>query len=477
MRRAVAGVFVAWLGLVSLAEAQPVFTGHEIFPPEEFAARRAKVFAEIGDAVAIVQGTIERPGEQAFRQANQFFYLCGIVEPRAILVMDGRTKRSVAFIGPRNERRERGQFGPALYPGPEAVSATGLDDVRVRTEFAAVLADIAKDGRTIYTPFRPEVLGEASASDPAAVLRATKADPWDGRASREEVFIEKLKAASPQSDVKNLDPVVDGLRVFKSPREVALIREATRISGLAIMEVMRDARPGMAEYELQATADYIFKKLGSYGPSYFALIATGANTFYSHYHKNTAILKDGDWVQIDYGPDYKYYQGDVTRVFPANGRFTPRQREFYGIYLKLYRALLHAMKPRVAPRDIIKTAVVEMDQALAAYPFTDPKIKAAAEAFVQRYRTSQSNSLGHHVGMEVHDVMGPTRHETLEPGMVFTIEPAMRIEDERMSMRLEDMLLVTETGIENLSAFVPIEIADVEALMKQPGLSDARMKR
>jgi Xaa-Pro aminopeptidase len=134
------------------------------------------------------------------------------------------------------------------------------------------------------------------------------------------------------------------------------------------------------------------------------------------------------------------------------------------------------MKPRVAPRDIIKAAVVEMDQALAAYPFTDPKIKAAAEAFVQRYRTSQSNSLGHHVGMEVHDVMGPARHETLEPGMVFTIEPAMRIEDERMSMRLEDMLLVTETGIENLSAFVPIEIKDVEALMKQPGLSDARMK-
>jgi Xaa-Pro aminopeptidase len=433
--------------------------------------------AEIGDAVAVIQGTIERPGEQAFRQANQFFYLCGIVEPRAILVIDGRSKRATAFLQPRNERREQRQFGPALYPGPEAVQSTGLDAVLVRDEFAAVLGEAAKEGRTIFTPFRPEVLGEASASDPAGVLRASKEDPWDGRASREEVFIEKLKAAAPQSAIKNLDPILDGLRVIKSPREIALIREATRISGLGIMEVMRDAKPGMAEFELQATADFVFKKLGAYGPSYFALIATGTNTFYSHYHKNTAVLKAGDWVQIDYGPDYKYYQGDVTRVFPASGTFTARQREFYAIYLKLYRALLAPMKPHAAPRDIIKAAVVEMDRAVAAFTFTDPKIKAAAEAFVQRYRTSQANSLGHHVGMEVHDVMGPTRHETLKPGMVFTIEPAMRIEDERLSMRLEDMLLVTETGIENLSAFVPIEIADVERLMAQPGISAAARLR
>ena len=431
----------------------------------------------IGDGVAVVQGTVERPGEQPFRQANQFFYLCGIVEPRAILVIDGRTRRATAFLPPRNERREQRAFGPGLYPGPDAVRLTGLDAVLEREAFAPVFAALAADARTVFTPFRPEVLGEASASDPAAVFRASKADPWDGRVSREELFVAKLKASSPAVVVKDLDPVIDAMRVIKSPREAALIREATRISGLAIMEVMRDAKPGMTEFELQATADFVFKKLGAYGPSYFALIATGKNTYYSHYHRNTAVLQDGDWVQIDYGPDYKYYQGDVTRVFPATGRFTPRQREFYGIYLKLYRSLLHAMKPHLAPRDVIKAAVVEMDAAVASFRFTDPKIKAAAEAFVQRYRTSRGNGLGHHVGMEVHDVMGPNPPQTLEPGMVFTIEPAMIIEDERMAMRLEDMLLVTETGIENLSAFVPIEIADVEKLMAQRGISDALMKK
>jgi len=471
-----------WIAVAVLAAcpsvgfAQPVFAGHEIFPPAEFAARRARIIEHIGSGVAVIQGTTERPGEQAFRQNNQFFYLCGVVEPRAILVIDGRTKRATVFMQPRNERREQRMLGPGLYPGAEAAAATGLDAVLARDEFPAALSAIAAEGRPIYTPFRPEVLGEASSSDPAALWRASKADPWDGRVSREEAFIGKLKAAAPQSEVKDLDPLIDGLRLIKSAREIEIIREATRISGLAIMEAMRDARPGMYEYELQADADFVFKQLGAYGPSYFALIATGTNTYYTHYHKNTAALKDGDLVQIDYGPDYKYYQGDVTRVFPANGTFTPRQREHYGIALQLYQALLTSIKPRVTAQEVIKAAVVKMDAAMASFPFTDMKIKAAAAAYVERYRASKATGLGHGVGMEVHDVRGPSPPATLEPGMVFTIEPALLLEDERLGIRLEDMLVVTENGIENLSAFVPIEMAEIEKLMAQKGLSDYRVK-
>src|SRR4029450_2562902 len=184
--------------------------------------------------------------------------------------------------------------------------------------------------------------------------------------------------AAAQTEINDLDPILDRLRDIKSPREIALIREATRITGLGIMEAMRDAKPGMYEYELQAVAEYVFKKHGAYGPSYFALIATGPNTYYSHYHKNTARLADGDLVQFDYAPDYKYYQSDVTRVFPANGKFTPRQREFYGIYLKLYQALMASIAPHTAARDIIKAAVVKMDAIIASYPFTDARIKTAA---------------------------------------------------------------------------------------------------
>jgi Xaa-Pro aminopeptidase len=238
---------------------------------------------------------------------------------------------------------------------------------------------------------------------------------------------------------------------------------------------MRDARPGMFEYELQADSEFVFKKYGAFGAAYFALIGAGPNTYYTHYHRNTSKLQDGDLVQFDYAPDYKYYQSDVTRVFPANGKFTPRQREYYDIYLRLYRAVMTSIKVHAAPHDVIKEAVVKMDEIMAGYKFTDGKIKSAAQKFVENYRRQQdrATSLGHSVGMEVHDVRMPT--ETLEPGEIFTIEPEMRIEEDHLGLRLEDMLLITGTGYENLSSFVPIEIADIEKLMadRRHGLSAA----
>jgi Xaa-Pro aminopeptidase len=452
--------------------AQPVFT--DVFPPDEYAERRGRVMAKLGDGVAIIQGTTERPGEQPLRQANQFFYISGVVEPRAILLLDGKSRRSTLFLNPRNERREKMMFGPGLYPGEEAAKSTGIEGVLARDEFKAALEAIAAEGRTIYTPYRPEVLGCASASDPAALARATRSDPWDGRGSREEAFIDHLKQAAPRSKIENLDPILDELRGTKSAREIAILREATRIAGLGIIEAMRDARPGMKEYELQADAEYVFKKYGAYGPSYFALIATGENTWYSHYHKNTRALDAGDLVQFDYAPDFKYYSSDVTRVFPAGGKFSPRQREFYSIYLRLYQALMTSIRVHARPADIVKAAVVKMDAVMAAYPFTDARIKQAATEFVERYRTSRANSLGHTVGMEVHDVRNPT--PTLEPGQIFTIEPAMQIPDEHVGIRLEDMILITATGYENLSGFVPVEIADIEKMMTRHGLSDAQVK-
>lgn len=464
-----------WLALATLtfgieAAAQPVFT--EIFPLEEFAARRARVMEKIGDGVAVILGTTERPGEQPLRQNNQFFYLTGVIEPRAILLIDGKTKRSTLFLSQGFERRER-MFGSALSPGADAAKRTGLDAALARDDFARMIEGYARDGRTIYAPFRPEVLGCASSSDAVGHARLTKEDPWDGRISKEEIFVQKLKALGPNVNVLDLDPILDAMRAFKSAREIAVIREATRITGLAIIQAMRDAKPGLYEYELQAGSEYVFKKFGSQGAAYFALIATGQNTLYSHYHQNTSKLQDGDLVQFDYAPDYKYYVSDVTRVFPANGKFSPWQREYYSVYLKLYQALMTSIKPHTAPREIIKTAVVKMDAILAESKFTDAKIKESAVRFVERYRNSKSNSLGHTVGMEVHDVRLPT--ETLEPGQMFTIEPAMTIPELHLGLRLEDVILITETGYENLSAFVPVGIDEIEKLMKQPGLDQTNL--
>jgi len=467
-----------WLVLLACASvlgAQPVFRGTEIFPPEEFAARRAQVMAQIGDGVAIVLGTTEPPGEMPFRQNSQFFYLTGVTEPRASVIIDGRTKKTTVFLNPWTERQNQSMYGPGMAAGAETARELGVDAVLTRADFSGAILALAAERRTIYTPFAAEVLGSQSQGDPTRMWAANHLDFWDGRDSREATFVGKLKEAAPQSEIRNLDPIVNGLRAVKSAREIAVIREATRIAGLGIMEAMRDAKPGMHEYELQADAEFVFKKHGALGASYFALIAAGRNTYYTHYNRNTGVLEPGDLVQFDYAPDFQYYQSDVTRVFPANGVFTARQREAYGIYLKLYRAVLTSIQVHVTPADVIKAAVVKMDAILASYPFTDAKIQKAAKAFVENYRRQQetARALGHPVGLEVHDVGGAT----LEPGRIFTIEPEMRIEEDHTGIRLEDMILITQSGYEVLSAFVPIEMEDIEKLMaSHKGLSDGALE-
>jgi Xaa-Pro aminopeptidase len=410
-----------------------------------------------------------------FRQNTQFFYLTGVEVPRAILVMDGRTRTSTLFIPAAGFRLRA--LGPSLVPGDEATKVTGLSAVLPREAFADVVATIGRDRRTIFTPAGGDVVGGGSRGEVTGLATATKNDPWDGRESRETAFLAKLRAAMnwPELTVQNLDPIIDRLRAVKSAREIAVIREATRQAGVGIMEAMREAEPGQYEYELQAVAEYVFKKGGAQGPAYFALVATGPNTAYTHYHKGTRKLADGDLVQFDYAPDFQYYVSDVTRVFPANGRFTPLQREFYTVYLRMYQALISVIKPNVPVNDLLKEAGRQMQAIVAGTSFTSEPIKAAATAFANRYATSTSTSFGHGIGMEVHDV-GPGRPPagtpvTLVPGQLFTIEPALQVPELALAMRLEDALLVTEKGCENLSAFVPLEIAAIEKIMTEPGIS------
>jgi Xaa-Pro aminopeptidase len=272
--------------------------------------------------------------------------------------------------------------------------------------------------------------------------------------------------AAPRSEIRDLDPLVDELRAIKSEREIAVIREATRIADRGILRAMHAAKPGMFEYQLQAESEYEFKRGGAYGPSYFALVATGKNTWYTHYHYNTAKLEAGDLVQYDYAPDYKYYSSDVTRIFPVDGKFTAHQRELYTIYLRLYQALMTSIHVHESPVTITQRAVEKMDAIVASYPFTDPVIKTAVLGFVDGFRKKRGGMLGHAVGMEVHDIYGS--YKTLEPGMVFTIEPMLRIPEEHIGFRLEDMLLITADGYEDLSGGVPIEAAEIERFMSAP---------
>ena len=270
--------------------------------------------------------------------------------------------------------------------------------------------------------YRITFLGLALALPPVAQPVFTDVFPPDEYAARRAKVMAKIGDAV--AIIQGTTERPDEMRGTKSPREIAILREATRIAGLGIIEAMRDARPGMKEYELQADAEYVFKKYGAYGPAYFALIATGQNTWYSHYHKNTRTLDAGDLVQVRLRAGFQVLLERRDARLPGRRQVHARQREFYTIYLRLYQALMTSIQVHMRPSDVIKMAVVKMDAVMKA---TDSrrKIKQAATQFVDRYRNSRSNSLGHNVGMEVHDVRSPTA--TLEPGQVFTIEPAMQL--------------------------------------------------
>src|SRR5215471_15889748 len=453
-------LLVTLFALAPAAAQPPLFTTS--LPKEEFAGHRARLMERIGGAIAVVQGATEDAAYVKFRQNNHFYYLTGVEAPRAILLIDGRAKTTTLYLPPRDERAERSE-GPLLAPGEEAVRLTGIARVVDRAEFANDLKKLGEEARILYTPMRPESQTAVTPDRVAAHERATAADPWDERPTRATVFSGKVHLHAPKLEIKDLDPILDAMRSIKTPRELELIRESTRIAGVAMTEAMRAARPGMYEYEIEAIGDYVFKKNNAQNPAYFSLVAAGTNAFWPHYHAAQSQLKDGEMVLFDYAPDYKYYASDVTREFPANGKFTADQRELYGVYVKLYQALMTSIRPNVTARAVIQDAVKKMDEILASHPFTKEKYREAAKRFVDTYRNSVGRSLGHPVGMEVHDVQSPM--EILKPGYVFTIEPALTVPEDRLYIRLEDVIVITETGYENLSASVPETIEEVERAM------------
>jgi Xaa-Pro aminopeptidase len=305
--------------------------------------------------------------------------------------------------------------------------------------------------------------------DLASIGDADKAaNPWDGRPPRAAHFVNLLRSRYPQFEVKNLSPILDEMRLIKSLAELALIRRATVLSGRAIMECMRSMEPGLYEYEIAALAKFIFLRNGAQGDAYHA---SGPNMIYPHYNANFRKMEDGDFFIMDYAPDYRYYMSDLTRTWPVNGKYSGWQRELYAFYVKCYTAILDAIRPHETAAEIIKEAVAKMEKALAETNFAKAIYKNAAQDFVARFErasTYAGSRLGHWVGLSTHDVgndSGPLR-----PGMVFTIEPALRVPEEGIYIRCEDLIIIHDDHAEIASDFLPIEIDDVEKLMQQEGL-------
>ncbi len=430
-----------------------------LFDKAEYAARRAKLMEKIPDGAAVIFGAQPLTSYHDYRQNNDFFYLCGVEVPNAVLVIDGVRKTSLLLFTATERILRNEGLSLDLLKNPQEV--TGIERVAPAEELDMVLTMLANQGRIIYTPFKPEELArEASLEKLRTLQRNMILHPWDGRQTREGRFVSLLRERFPGLEVRDCSPLIWEMRTIKSPAEIEVMRRAARIGVKAMNELMKAARPGMYEYELAAIFQYVCKKEGAQDLAYYIIISSGENHPYVHYYKHDRRLEDGDFLVVDAGPDVDYYDTDITISFPANGKFTPRQKEVYEAAKAVHEANLRVYRPGLTLEQCRK----EVEEILQKQGFD------LSKDYFKRMR----GGFGHYVGMAVHDVGGgPT---VLQPGMVFANEPLLIYPEEKLGVRVEDTVLITETGCENLTAGIAREVKDIEALMKKDGIPQVLKK-
>ncbi|MGY8751420.1 MAG: aminopeptidase P N-terminal domain-containing protein [Fidelibacterota bacterium] len=446
------------------------------FTADELKSRRMKLAKELEtNAIAIFQGAPSETGYVKFRQYNEFYYLTGIETAHAYVLIKGGTGETSLYLPHKNPRRERSE-GPLMSSEDidEVKAMNGVDNVYPTEMMSEHLWRMRMRSKPIVYLYQTPPERHAESRD--LLLRYEgdiQNDPWDHTEPRYKNFNKNISNQMLGSEIKDVTPILDGLRLIKSQAEINVIKKATVLSCLALMEAMRSTKPGLFEYELDGMAKYIYHINGAQGDAYYSLIANGPNAYMPHYHEKKDKLKDGDLLLMDYSPDFKYYMSDITRMIPVNGKFNKEQSQLYEFYVSCYRAILDNIRPYVEPVQVRKDAAKKMETILSNTKFNQPHHLKAAENFVKSYVRSSKRefaSLGHGVGMATHDVGDHSK--MLMPGMVFTIEPALRVPEENIYIRLEDLIVITETGAEIVSDFVPMDIKGIEKLMREKGMLD-----
>ena len=347
------------------------------FPPEEFRARWTSILERIGnEAVAVAQGAPLTSGFQLPRQSNTFYYLCGIETPGSYLLLDGRTRRATLYLPPRNERLERSEGKVLSAEDAELVRRlVGVDEVRAVTDMGTSWP-VGDAKVAIYAEHAPAEGHAESRHELKAADTAIAADPWDGRLPRETVFRELLRLRNPRATIRDLTPILDDLRSVKSPREIALVRRASQLAGLGVLEAMRSTEPGAWEYQLDAVARYVFLQNGARLDGYRSITASGTDNIWNgHYYRNDSQLREGDLVLMDYAPDYRYYVSDIGRMWPVGGTYAPWQRELLQFVLEWRNAILPRIRPGVTTDAILAEARAAMEPVAGAHALLEARVR------------------------------------------------------------------------------------------------------
>ncbi|EKK5268279.1 Xaa-Pro aminopeptidase [Cronobacter dublinensis] len=429
---------------------------------QEFLRRRQALLAKMAPASAALifaapQATRSADSEYPYRQSSDFWYFTGFNEPEAVLVLiksDETHSHSVIFNRLRDKTAE---IWSGRRLGQDAAPAKlGVDRALAYNEIDEQLYQLLNGLDVVY-----HAQGEYAYADAIVFAALDKLR----RGSRQN-----LSAPATLTDWR---PWVHELRLFKSPEELAVMRRAGEISALAHTRAMQKCRPGMYEYELEGEILHEFTRHGARFPSYNTIVGGGENGCILHYTENESQLRDGDLVLIDAGCEYRGYAGDITRTFPVNGKFTPAQRAVYDIVLESLETALRLFRPGTSIQDVTGDVVRVMVKGLIGLGILQGDVEQLVAD--NAHRPYFMHGLSHWLGLDVHDVgfYGPDRSRILAPGMVITVEPGLYIAPDAdvpeayrgIGIRIEDDIVITETGNENLTASVVKSADDIEALM------------
>ncbi len=386
-------------------------------------------------------------GAMSFRQNNDLYYLTGIdQEETTLLLLPGfpdEKAREILFLKKTNEHIKIWE-GQKLTQ-PEGRELSGIAVVRWAENLEATLNNVLPHVDEIY-------------------LYRNEQDRSESRVeTRNDKLIQDLKHQYPLHSLRRLAPILSDLRTCKSTEEIAMIRDACKITGAGFESVARQMKPGMYEYEIEAIWSYEFLKRGSRGFAYQPIIAAGENSCVLHYLENDQTIRDGDVVLMDVGAEYGNYNADLTRVLPANGRFTDRQKAVYESVLRVKNEATKLLIPGGNLQDYQKAVGKLMEKELIDLGLLEKEEVAKQDEEKPLYRKYFMHGTSHHLGLDVHDV--PSRYQHFKAGMVFTVEPGIYIPEEKLGIRLEDDVVITEGAPKNLMHDIPIEVEAIEALM------------
>ncbi|PHM33268.1 Xaa-Pro aminopeptidase [Xenorhabdus innexi] len=431
---------------------------------QEYLSRRQVLLSKMAPASAAIifsapHATRNSDSEYPYRQHSDFLYLTGFNEPESVLILiksDETHNHSVLFNRVRDLTAEI-WFGRRLGQ-EDAPEKLGVNRALPFGDIDEQLYLLLNGLDVVY-----HAQGEFEYADRIVFSALDKLR----KNSRRNLIAPSI--------IADWRPWLHEMRLFKSETELEILRKAGQISAQAHTRAMQRCRPDMFEYQLEAEIQHEFTFQGARYPAYNTIVGSGENACILHYIENDRRMKDGDLVLIDAGCEYEGYAGDITRTFPVNGKFTRPQREIYDIVLKSLNVSLELYKPGTSMSEVTAQVVRIMVEELVKLGIMHGEVEYLIET--NAYRQFFMHGLSHWLGLDVHDVghYGVDKDRILEPGMVLTVEPGLYIapdadvpsEYRGIGVRIEDDILITESGNENLTEYVVKDPDEIEALMAQ----------